>query len=150
MDAVQPKQSALIGLLHSNRAGSHLDFLQIQPGFRQHERIVGRAEHGFENVGNLLLVLWCHIGRGHLHEIRMEPRGVGFAAAGKRRPAAARAVPKTCKREIDDWISGSLNSLRRQRRGGDFDIFQIHGFVWLQCDREAAVVLPFQIGAVPH
>ena len=71
MDAVQAEQPLRV-TFHRSRSDPNL--LKIEPRFLQYERIVGRAVHRFQNIGNLLLVFFRYVVRHHLQQVGMEAR----------------------------------------------------------------------------
>ena len=93
-----------------HRPGGQRDFFQVQPGLRQDERIVGRAEHGGENVGDLLLLLRgrscsssprsCRDGSG---------RPTGRSRCRQRQPSNATTIIAACRPRPN------INSLSTQR-----------------------------------
>ena len=112
MHAVQPEQSLAVTV---HRPGGHFDLSQVQPGFGQHERIVGRAVHRLQNVGDLLLMLRRDVGRGHLHQIGMEPRGGSIAASQRRDQRRQQAQDTTIVRSFASWIVVSTAPSTRRR-----------------------------------
>jgi hypothetical protein len=83
MGTVLAEQASLCaGFVTAHRAGGHRDFLEVQPRFRKDVGLVRRAEHRFEDFGDLEPLLLRDLVLGQLHHIGAEFRRE-IAAAGE-------------------------------------------------------------------